>query len=120
MESELFPIPSGVRAKSMKLVCLDRKATEKLFDLWPTLMLVRPFETSTCLRNPSQCCGTSSGCLWTRIQCYSTPLVAVEVHCERLSLLVQNMFLDSKIIPSSPTSPEPPSTVPDSFVGQKK
>ena len=109
MAQEYSPIPSVDHDKSMKLVSLGRGATERLLERLLTLTRLQLLEKDTCLKNPSLCYDTSSECSWMRIQLCLTPLVVVEVRCERLSLLAQSMCLDLKSILISPVLPERPS-----------
>src|SRR5215475_11263455 len=104
-----FLTPSGVPGKYTKHAYLVPEAIEKLLGLLLTPTPPPLSETTTCLRNPNQCCVTSSECSLTKIQFSSTPHVEVEVHCERLSRLALSIVLDSRSMTSSPGSLETPS-----------
>src|SRR5215475_9604822 len=108
MELESYPIPSEDPDRSTKHVYLDRAEIERLLELLLTHTAHQLLGTSTCLRNPSQCCATSSECSLTRIRFSSTQLAVVEVHCERLSRWVLSTALDSKFKRTLRDSPGTP------------
>src|SRR5262245_17468085 len=104
-----FLILKEVPDKSMKPAFSGAEATARLFELLLTLTPLQQFGTSTCLRNPSQCCDTSSTCSSIRILLCSTPPVVLEVPCERLSRLVRSMCSGSRSTVILLNSPDEPS-----------
>ena len=112
MALEFSLIPSEVPGKYTKLVYLGPEGIAKLLGLFLTLTPRRLFGSGICLKNPSLCCDTSLGCSSMKIRFSSIPHAEVEVRCERLSRLVQDLFSDLNEIQSLPTSPETPSSGP--------
>src|SRR5215471_10940804 len=92
--------------KSTRLVSLDQKETERLFELLQTHTRHLQSEISICPKNQKPCSDFSSECSLTRIRSFSTPRVVVELHCERLSQWVLNSLLGLNSIQSSPIEPE--------------
>src|SRR5262245_27478100 len=88
------------RDRCTNLVSLDPVETERLLGRLLTLTPHLLSRTDTCLRNPSQCCVTSSPCSSMRILFFSIPHVEVVLRCERLIAWVQNMYLDLKLVRS--------------------
>ena len=86
----------------MKPVYSELGATERLCRLSLTLMRLQQIAPSTCLRNPSQYCGISLECSVTRQLLCLIPPVEVVHRCERLRVLVQDMYLDLKSIQTLP------------------
>lgn len=84
----------------MKPHSTDHEAIERLSAQFRTLMQLQQIEDSTCLLNPSQSCATSFECSSTRIVLCSTPLVALEVRCARLSPYLRDMLWDWKSMPT--------------------
>src|SRR5215831_6302800 len=97
-----FQTQSAVQGKSTKVVSLGQEETERLLELLPMLIARLRSGTLTCRRNRNQCCGISSKCWSMKTRFYSTLPVVVEVHCEQLSLLMQNTALGSKLTQISP------------------
>src|SRR5262245_17504975 len=96
-----FQILNEAPDKSTRPVFLAPEATARLFELSLTLTVPQQSTNATCLRNPSQCCVTSSECSSTRILLCSIPHVVVEVHCERLNRWVQDMCWGLKLTATS-------------------
>src|SRR5215467_6239834 len=89
----------------MKHACSVLEAIVRLSPQSPTRMLLRQIEASTCLQNPSQSCDTFSGCSLTKIVWCLTLPADREVRCERLSRLVQRIFLELNSMQTSPNEP---------------
>src|SRR5215468_767125 len=101
-----FLILNEAPDRSMRPVFSEVGETVKLFEQFLMLTTHLQYGSVTCLRNPSRCCDTSSGCSLTRILLCSIPHLVLEVRCERLNRLVPGTSSASKSTPSSRKSPK--------------